>query len=169
MQSILSTRFLNTARRHSGVRSRFVSRLLACCLASVLASCTSPGPAPTPFRIPTFDSPSALELLQDAIAETGSGAAATPPPLVLPPSLTDLMNQNRIQIRPLPTQATQICRAMGVPGADNLAGEGVTSILRRFRPASDDLRSGIGVLITVVFTSCSAWMPLVESAIRDLF
>lgn len=159
-----------TTRPDTGARFKVGLRIIACALVAViLVSCTGPGPTPTPFRLPSFHVPSVYELLQEAIAETGSGALATPATLALPPSLTDLMLQNRIEVRPLPLQANQICQAMGVPRADDVAGQGLLSILQRFRPLSDDLRSSIGLLVTVAFTSCDAWIPIIESAIRNLF
>jgi hypothetical protein len=104
--------------------------------------------------------------MQDAFADVGIDL---PDPVVLPSSLTHQMRQLGIPQVPEPQNAALICGALGSPYADSVAGNGLVVALEQFRSVSDDLKTGLGVVIAVVFTSCGEWIPYVESALDGLF
>jgi hypothetical protein len=143
------------------------ARLLAAALiASFGLSCTVSGPAIPSIELPSFDTAAVEQLVQDAIAEV-ERLAQSPPPIALPPDLASLLEQNNIALPPLPSNAAQICEALGTPGVAGATGAGLSALIETLA-AAGEAGPAIGLLVTVVFSTCPIWSPHLETALEGL-
>ncbi|HUG49152.1 MAG TPA: hypothetical protein VMP67_12155 [Candidatus Limnocylindria bacterium] len=131
-------------------------------LAASLGMSCAPGSG-SPSEPPIVDTAAVEQLVQNALAEVDR-LAASPPSLDLPPELAGLLADNGIQLPPVPTNAAQICEALGTPGVATAAGAGLGAIV-------EGLATGgqiAGLLVTVIFSTCPVWSPHLETLLRDL-
>jgi hypothetical protein len=117
-------------------------------------------------ELPTFDTSSVSRLLGDAAAEAGRVASSISIDEI-PAELAALLEKNDIRLPPLPSNAAEICGAMGVPGVSSLAGAGLSEVIGTFA-AGGEVGVIVGVLVTVVFKTCPEWSPHLENAIAGL-
>jgi hypothetical protein len=114
-----------------------------------------------------FDTSEVEQLLRDAIAEIDH-LAASPPAIDLPVDLASLLEQNGVGLPPLPSNAAEICDTLGTPGLAGATGAGLGAIIERFA-SGGEVGLAAGLLVTVVFSTCPAWSPHLETALEALF
>ena len=133
---------------------------------AIIVSC-GVGQAPTipAIELPSIDTAALQTLVDDALAEVGN-LTENPPQIDLPPDLATLLAEHQIELPPLPTNAQEICDAMGIPGASTVAGAGLGAVLDGL--AGLEVGLVVGLLVTVVFRTCPIWSPHLEQAIEDL-
>jgi hypothetical protein len=117
------------------------------------------------IELPTIDTAALQAQVDAALAEVGN-VAQNPPQIDLPPDLGALLAEHQIQLPPLPSNAQEICEAMGFPGASTVAGAGLGAAI----DALAGLETGlvVGLLVTVVFRTCPIWSPHLEQALEEL-
>ena len=146
-----------------------VTRSIALVLAAAIAiGCTGvggQGPTIPPIELPTIDTAALQTLIDDAAAQVGT-LTENPPQIDLPPELDTLLAEHQIELPPLPTNAQEICDAMGFPGASTVAGGGLGAVIDGL--AGLEVGLVVGLLVTVVFKTCPIWSPHLEQAIEDL-
>ena len=137
--------------------------------ATLLIACSGT-PALPSIQLPSFDTIAIEELLTDAIAEVERVAASPPaiglPPIELPPELADLLEQQDIQLPPLPSNAGEICQALGTP-VGTAASTGLSTVVQNLI-IGGETGLVVGVLVTVVSRTCPIWMPHLETAVEQL-
>jgi hypothetical protein len=145
-------------------------RLAALALAALVSvSCGAGGPtvpslALPSVELPSFDTASIEQLVDDALAEVDR-VASNPPEL--PPDLQRLLDENDIQLPSLPSNATQICDALGIPGVGSLASAGLSSLISEL-VVGGELGLVVGLLSVVIVRTCPVWMPHLETAVEEL-
>ena len=151
--------------------TRAIPSLLSLLLATaLLVSCGSGPPALPSIELPSFDTSAIERLVEDAIAEVERVAASPPaielPQVELPPELETLLEERNIQLPPLPSNAAEICAALGTPvGA--AASTGLSSVIQHLL-IGGEVGLVVGVLVTVVSRTCPVWMPHLETAVEQL-
>jgi hypothetical protein len=149
-------------------------RVTGLVLAAFLAvSCTGDAPALPSFDVPSFEVPSfdlpsfdtaAVErLVGDALAEVDR-VASDPPEL--PPDFQRLLDENDIELPTLPSNAAEICDALGAPSADSPASERLRLLMSEL-VAWAERGLVVGVLSVVIVHTCPLWMPHLERAVED--
>jgi hypothetical protein len=66
----------------------------------------------------------------------------------------------------MPTNAREICDTLGTPGAGTSAPAALRALIESF-VAGGEVGLAIGLLTTVVFTTCPAWSPHLETVIEQ--
>ena len=137
---------------------------------ALLVSCGSGAPALPSIQLPSFDTTAIEQLLEDAIAEVERVAASPPaielPQVELPAELETLLEEQNIELPPLPSNATEICAALGTPvGA--AASTGLNTVIQHLL-IGGEIGLVVGVLVTVVSRTCPVWMPHLETAVEQL-
>ena len=117
-------------------------------------------------ELPTFDTSSVTRLVDDAATEAGRVASSISIDEI-PAGLASLLEENDIRLPPLPSNAAEICGAMGVPGVSSLASAGLSEVIGTFA-AGGEVGIVVGILVTVVFKTCPDWSPHLENAIGEL-
>jgi hypothetical protein len=137
-----------------------ISLLLA---ATIALGCSSAPPASTDS--PALDTSALQQLLEDGIAEAqrAAGTAA----VELPATLAETLEQNGIDLPAAPTNAREICDALGTPGAGATASTALRSLIDTF-VAGGEVGLAIGLLTTVVFTTCPMWSPHIETVVDQV-
>jgi hypothetical protein len=144
-----------------------LSLLLA---AAMLVSCGAGTPALPSIELPDFDTEAIEELVADAIAEVERVAASPPaidlPSFELPPDLARLVAEQDIQLPPLPSNATEICDALGTP-VGTAASAGMSTLIQHLI-IGGEVGIVVGLLVTVMSRTCPVWMPHLETAVEQL-
>ena len=142
-------------------------RLVAAALvALMLSACSGSGLAVPTFELPTFDTAGVQRLVDDAVAEVGN-IANDPPEIALPSDLQRLLDDNAIALPQLPSNSSEICRALGTPGASTLTAAGLKELIELVA-VGGEIGLVVGLLVAVVFHTCPAWEPHLTQAIEDL-
>ena len=139
-------------------------------VAALLISCDSTTPALPSIQLPSFDTTAVQQLVEDAVAEVERLAASPPsldlPPVELPAELESLLETHNIELPPLPSNATEICAALGTPvGA--AASTGLSAVIQHLL-IGGEAGLVVGVLVTVVSRTCPVWLPHLETAVEQL-
>jgi hypothetical protein len=144
-----------------------VFKSVALALVAAISISCSGGQAPTipAIELPSIDTAALQTLVDNALAEVGN-LTENPPQIDLPPELATLLAEHQIQLPPLPTNAQEICDAMGFPGSSTLTGAGLGAVIDGLSGLEVGLV--VGLLVTVVFRTCPIWSPHLERAIEDL-
>jgi len=111
-----------------------------------------------------MDTAAVQQLLDDAIAEAERMADTAS--VELPATLAEILEQNGIELPAAPTKAPEICDALGTPGVGTTAAAALRSLIESF-VAGGEVGLAIGLLTTVVFTTCPIWSPHLETAIEQ--
>ena len=85
---------------------------LAALVLMAAVGCSGTGPAVPTFDLPQFDTAAVDRLVQDARAEVDRLAST---PIELPPEVAALLDEHDIRVPALPSNATEICQALGTP------------------------------------------------------
>jgi hypothetical protein len=140
-------------------------RLASVVLALLFAiSCDAAAPAIPTFELPSFDSAAIDRLVDDALAEVDRLADA---PLELPADLARTLEANDIRLPALPTNADEICSALGTPGVGSLTAGGFSTLIEQLVVGSE-VGLVVGLLVVVVSRTCPVWMPHLETAVEQL-
>jgi hypothetical protein len=150
---------------------RAISVLSSLALAgALLTGCGAGAPALPSIQLPSFDTTAIEVLVSDAIAEVERVVASPPaidlPPVELPPDLASLLDDQDIQLPPLPSNAAEICQALGTPtGA--AASTGLSTVIQHLL-IGGEAGLVVGVLVTVVSRTCPVWMPHLATAVEQV-
>lgn len=123
-------------------------------------------PAAPSIGVPTIDASAVQQLLDDAIAEAERLAETAT--VDLPAALAQTLEQNGIDLPAMPANAGEICDALGIPGAGSTAATTLRTLIESFAQGGE-IGLAIGLLTTVVFTTCPIWSPHLETAIEQFF
>jgi hypothetical protein len=135
-------------------------------MAVFLVGCSGSGLAVPTFELPSFDTAAIQTLVDDAVAEAGQ-IANDPPDIELPPDLQQLLADNAIALPQLPSNSSDICRALGTPGAGTLTAAGLKQLIELVA-AGGEIGLVVGLFVAVVFHTCPVWEPHLTQAIEDL-
>jgi hypothetical protein len=124
--------------------------------ATIVLGCATSAPPP-----PSFD---LQQMVDDAIAE--AQRLADRASVDLPATLAETLEQNGIELPAVPTNAREICGALGTPSADTSPTATLRSLIEKF-VTGGEVGLAIGLLTTVVFTTCPIWSPHLETAIDE--
>jgi hypothetical protein len=131
----------------------------------IVASCGTGAPS-----LPSFDTTAIEDLVADAIEEVERVAASPPaidlPSFELPPELARLLDEQNIQLPPMPSNATEICAALGTP-VGTAASAGMSTVIQHLI-IGGEVGIVVGLLVTVVSRTCPTWMPHLETAVEQL-
>jgi hypothetical protein len=137
---------------------------------ALLTACGASAPALPSIQLPSFDTTAIEDLVSDAIAEVERVVASPPaidlPPVELPPELATLLDDQDIQLPPLPSNAAEICQALGTP-AGTAASTGLSTVIQHLL-IGGEAGLVVGVLVTVVSRTCPVWMPHLETAVEQV-
>ena len=139
--------------------------VLALSLFSVLLATSCNVAVPDRVALPSFDTASLERLVDDAIAEVGAVGGSTV--VELPATLAALLEQHQIDLPPLPSNAAEICDTLGTPGVSSVAGGALGSVIETLASGTD-VGLIVGILVAVVFRTCPAWTPHLESALDQI-
>lgn len=141
-------------------------RLISIALALLIAvGCVGPSVALPTFNLPSFNTAELERLVDDALAQVDRAAAAAS--IELPSDLAQVLADNNITLPAPPTNATEICATLGIPGASAVAGAGLTSLIEALATGTE-VGLVVGLLVAVVFRTCPIWMPHLETAIDQV-
>jgi hypothetical protein len=139
--------------------------LLALALAAtIVLGCAASAPMLPSSERPSVDVSAVQQLLDDAIAETKRRAQTAT--VELPTALAETLEQNGIQLPAVPSNAREICDTLGTPGVGTSAAAVLRTLIDSF-VAGGEIGLAIGLLTTVVFTTCPTWSPHLETAIEQ--
>lgn len=138
-----------------------------CIIALVLVvavGCAGTGVAVPTFELPQFDSAAVDRLVDDARAEVDK---LTSTPIELPPDVAALLEAHDIRVPALPSNAEEICQALGTPGDGTVASAGMAALIESLI-AGGEVGGVVGIMVAVVFRTCPVWMPPLESALEEV-
>lgn len=140
---------------------RAISAILA---AALLAGCGASAPTVPSFELPSIDTSALQRLLDDAIAEAQQiGETAS---VDLPAALAETLEANNIELPAIPANAAEMCSALGTPGASSEAGAVLRGLIQSVVEGGE-VGLAIGLLTTVVFTTCPIWSPHLEDVVEQ--
>jgi hypothetical protein len=139
-------------------------KLTAAFLAATIALGCASAP-PLSSESPAVDTSALQQLLDDAIAE--AQRAADTAAVELPATLAETLEQNGIDLPTAPTNAREICDALGTPDERTSASSTLRSLIESF-VAGGEVGLVIGLLTAVVFTTCPIWSPHIETAVDQV-
>ena len=128
-------------------------------IALVLAATLVLGCGASAPPLPSFE---LQQLLDDAIAEAQQLAETAS--VELPATLAETLEQNGIQLPAVPSNAREICDSLGTPGAGTAPEATLRSLIAKF-VTGGEVGLAIGLLTTILFTTCPIWSPHLEPAI----
>lgn len=147
-----------------------MARIALALAASILVSCSAGSPALPSIQLPSIDTEAVESLVADAIAEVERIAASPPaielPPIELPADIANLLQERNIQLPPLPSNAAEICMALGTP-VGTAASSGLSTVVQHLL-IGGEIGIVVGLLVTVVSRTCPTWMPHLETAVEQL-
>lgn len=136
------------------------TRLAAASLVlAIVAGCAGgAGVAIPSFEVPSFDPDQIAQQVQDAVDQIGDAIPS------IPADVLETMQQFDIDTLPIPANAAEICESMGEPNPGALAAGGLLAILSAL---VGDPTIPIGLLVSVIFSTCDSWAPFVDGALED--
>lgn len=140
-------------------------RLVGLLLAALLsASCGAGAVALPTIELPSFDTAEIERLVDEALVEVDRLASSA---VDVPPQLAALLEENGNQLPALPSNADEICEALGTPGVSSLASAGIGALIEQL-VAGGEVGLVVGLLVVVTSRTCPIWMPHVETAAEQL-
>jgi hypothetical protein len=133
-------------------------------VATIVVGCGTSVPTVPSVEPPGVDTSVLQQLLDDALAEAQRAAEAAS--VDLPATLAETLEQNDIELPAVPTNARDMCDALGTPGVGTAAPTMLRALIDSF-VAGGEVGLAIGLLTTVVFTTCPVWSPHLETAIEQ--
>ena len=133
-------------------------------IAMVAIGCGGTGMAVPTFDVPQFDTAAVDRLIQDAQAEVNRLAST---PIELPTEVAALLEEHNIRVPALPSNAAEICQALGTPGVGTVASAGLATLIESL-VAGGEVGGVVGIMVAVVFRTCPAWMPHLETALEQV-
>jgi hypothetical protein len=128
---------------------------------ALLSACTTDEGIGVPsVELPSFDPDQIAQQLQDAVDQIGDAIPS------IPADVLERMQSFDIEALPIPANAAEICGMMGEPNPAALAAGGLVAILSAL---AGDPTIPIGVLVSVIFSTCDSWAPFVDGALEDFF
>lgn len=124
--------------------------------------CGGAGLAIPTFGLPQFDTAAVDRLVRDARAEVDRLAST---PIELPPELAALLGEHDIRVAALPSNAAEICQALGTPGVGTVASAGLAALIEGL-VAGGEVGGVVGIMVAVIFRTCPVWMPHLETALE---
>lgn len=118
-------------------------------------------------QLPTFDTAGVTRLLDDAAAEVDRLASSVSIEEI-PADLAALLEEHDIRLPPLPSNAAEICAAMGTPGVSTIASAGLGEVIGTFA-SGGEVGIVVGLIVMVVFKTCPEWSPHVENVVQEFF
>ena len=133
-------------------------------VAVIVVACGGTGMAVPTFELPQFDTAAIDRLVDEARAEVDRLAST---PIELPPDMAALLAEHDIEVPALPSNAPEICAALGTPGASSVASAGLAGLIESVA-AGGEAGGVVGIMVAVVFRTCPVWMPHLESALEQV-
>ena len=136
-------------------------------IALVLVSaigCGGTGVAVPTFEVPQFDTAAVDRLIDDARAEVDRLAST---PIELPPAVAALLEEHNIRVPALPSNAEEICEALGTPLVGTAASAGLAALIESI-VSGGEVGGVVGIMVAVVFRTCPVWMPHLETALDQV-
>jgi len=130
----------------------------------VALGCGGSGVAVPTFDLPQFDTAALDRLVNDARTEVDRLAST---PIELPPEVAALLEEHNIRVPALPSNAGEICQALGTPGVGTLASAGLAALIEGM-VTGGEVGGVVGIMVAVVFRTCPMWMPHLETALQEV-
>ena len=116
------------------------------------------------FDVPSIDTAALQQLLDDAIAEAQQISQTAS--LDLPAALAETLEANNIELPAIPANAAEMCATLGTPGASPEAGALLRGLIQS-AVEGGEVGLAIGLLTTVVFSTCPIWSPHLEQVVEQ--
>jgi hypothetical protein len=132
--------------------------------ATIVLGCGASAPTSPSIEQPSIATSALQQLLDDAIAEAERMAEKAS--VELPATLAETLERNGIELPAAPTNAREICDTLGTPSVGATPSAALRDLIESF-VAGGEVGLAIGLLTTVVFTTCPVWSPHLETAIEQ--
>lgn len=130
----------------------------------IVLGCGASGPTVPSSERPSIDTSAVQQLLDDAITQAEGLAEAAM--IELPATLAETLEQSGVELPAVPGNAREICDALGTPDVGTTPATALRSLIGSF-VAGGEVGLAIGLLTTVVYTTCPTWSPHLETAIEQ--